>query len=134
ADEARPAPGVLDALERADLVVVAPSNPPLSIWAMTAIPEFREALATHRSVTAVSPLIGGKTVKGPADRVMAALGLPPGNRGVAAAYEGLIDRLVIDSSDGDDARSLGEIEVMTTDILIKEPEAAARLAKEIVAE
>lgn len=133
ADEATPAPGVIEALKHADLVVVAPSNPPLSIWPMTAVPEFREALATHRSVTAVSPLIGGKTVKGPADRVMAALGLPPGNRGVAAAYEGLIDRLVIDRSDGDDAGSIGDIEVMITDTLIKEPEAAARLAREIVA-
>lgn len=133
AGEARPAPGVIEALEDADIVVVAPSNPPLSIWPMTAIPEFREVLARHASVTAVSPLIGGKTVKGPADRVMAALGLPEGNRGVAAAYEGMIDRLVIDGSDGDDAGSLGDIEVMITDTLIKEPEAATRLAREIVA-
>lgn len=99
---------------------------------MTAIPEFREVLAEHPSVTAVSPLIGGKTVKGPADKVMAALGLPPGNRGVAAAYDGLIDRLVIDVSDGDDAGSLGDIEVMVTNTLITEPEAATRLARELV--
>lgn len=130
--EAQPAPGVIQALEEADLVVIAPSNPPLSIWPMTAIPEFREVLAEHPSVTAVSPLIGGKTVKGPADKVMAALGLPPGNRGVASAYDGLIDRLVIDVSDGDDAGSLGDIEVMVTNTLITEPEAATRLARELV--
>ena len=131
--EARPAPGVIEALEDADLVVIAPSNPPLSIWPMTAVSEFRAALASHPSVTAISPLIGGKTVKGPADRVMAALGLPAGNRGVATAYEGLIDRLVIDVSDNDDADSLGDIEVMITDTLITETEAGARLAREIVA-
>lgn len=131
--EARPAPGVIEALEKADLVVIAPSNPPLSIWPMTAMSEFETALARHPSVTAVSPLIGGTTVKGPADRVMASLGLPPGNQGVAAAYEGLIDRLVIDVSDGDDAGSLGDIEVMVTDTLITEPESATRLAREIVA-
>lgn len=132
ATEARPAPGVIEAVEDADLVVIAPSNPPLSIWPMTAVPEFRAALSAHPAVTAISPLIGGKTVKGPADRVMVALGLPSGNAGVATAYEGLIDRLVIDLSDGDDADSLGDIDVMITDTLIKEPEQAARLAREIV--
>ena len=113
-------------------MVIAPSNPPLSIWPMTSMPSFREVLATHPSGTAVSPLIGGKTVKGPADRVMASLGLPPGNEGVAAAYEGLIDRLVIDVSDGDDDASLHDIEVMVTNTLITEPEAARRLARQIV--
>jgi LPPG:FO 2-phospho-L-lactate transferase len=133
ADTARPAPRALSALAAADLVVIAPSNPPLSIWPMTAIPQIRTALALHPSVVAVSPLIGGATVKGPADRVMASLGLPPGNAGVAQAYSGLIDRLVIDLSDGDDASSIVDIEVVTTDILIKEPEAAARLARELIA-
>jgi LPPG:FO 2-phospho-L-lactate transferase len=132
AEKARPAPGVLEALGVADLVVIAPSNPPLSIWPMTALPEIQEALAVHPSVVAVSPLIGGKTVKGPADRVMASLGLPAGNAGVAAAYEGLIDRLVIDVADSDDASSLDGIEVVTTDTLIKELEAAARLARELM--
>jgi LPPG:FO 2-phospho-L-lactate transferase len=133
ADTARPAPQALSALAAADLVVIAPSNPPLSIWPMTAIPHIRTAIAQHPSVVAVSPLIGGATVKGPADRVMASLGLPPGNAGVAQAYSGLIDRLVIDVSDGDDASSIADIEVVTTDILIKEPEAAARLARELIA-
>lgn len=133
ADTARPAPQALSALAAADLVVIAPSNPPLSIWPMTAIPQIRTALAEHPSVVAVSPLIGGATVKGPADRVMASLGLPPGNAGVAQAYSGLIDRLVIDLGDGDDASSIADIEVVTTDILIEEPEAAARLARELIA-
>lgn len=133
ADDARPAPGVLEAIRNADRLIIGPSNPPLSIWPILAIEEVRSAVATHPSVTAISPLIGGKTVKGPADRVMADLGLPPGSRGVAAAYEGLVHRLVIDTSDRDDAPSMEDIDVYVTPTLIKEPEAAARLATELVA-
>lgn len=132
AEDARPAPGVLEAIRVADRLIIGPSNPPLSIWPILAIEEMREAVAAHPSVTAVSPLIGGKTVKGPADRVMASLGLPPGNPGVAAAYEGLLHRLVIDTSDRDDASSMGDIDVHVTPTLIKEPEAATRLATELV--
>lgn len=132
ADDARPAPGVLEAIRDADRLIIGPSNPPLSIWPILAIEEVRSAVASHPSVTAISPLIGGKTVKGPADRVLAGLGLPPGNRGVAVAYEGLLHRLVIDTSDRDDASSMGDVEVHVTPTLIKEPEAATRLATELV--
>jgi len=131
-DDARGAPGVLEAIGDADMVIVGPSNPPLSIWPILAIDEVRSAVAAHPSVTAVSPLIGGKTVKGPADRVLAGLGLPAGNRGVAVAYEGLLHRLVIDTSDRDDASSMGAIGIHVTPTLIKEPEAATRLATELV--
>lgn len=132
AQDAGPAPGVIEAISEADAVLIGPSNPPLSIWPILAVTDVQRAIETHPSVTAVSPLIGGKTVKGPADRVMASLGLPPGNQGVAAAYEGLIDRLVIHETDGDDAVSMDGIEVIVTDTLIKEPEAAARLATRII--
>lgn len=132
ADSARAAPGVVEAIAAADLVLIAPSNPPLSIWPILAIGEIRDAVEAHPAVTAVSPLIAGKTVKGPADEVMTALGLPPGNPGVAAAYAGLIDRLVIDSSDSDDVHSIEGIEIIVTDTLIKEPAAGAKLAAELV--
>lgn len=131
AETARPAPGVIEAIETADLVVIGPSNPPLSIWPMLAVSEVRSAVERRLAATAVSPLIGGKTVKGPADRVMASLGLAPGNAGVAEAYEGLIDRLVIHTSDGDDEATLEGIDVLVTDTLIEEPAAAARLAAEL---
>lgn len=130
--DAVPAPGVLEALSDADHVIIAPSNPPLSIWPMLAVAGVRAALEDHPSVTAVSPLIGGKTVKGPADRVMESLGLAPTSVGVAAAYEGLINRLVIDSVDGHDAAAIDGIEVLVTDTLIKDPEPAARFARELV--
>lgn len=134
ADTARSAPGVIEAISDADLVVIGPSNPPLSIWPMLAVDELREAISSHRAVTAVSPLIGGKTIKGPADRVMKSLGLPAGSHGVAAAYEGLIDRLVIDEADSDDAASMEDgVGILVTDTLITEPQGAARLAAELVA-
>lgn len=132
ADGARPAPGVVESIDTADRVVIGPSNPPLSIWPVLAVGAVRNAVTRHPRVAAVSPLIGGKTVKGPADRVMASLGLPPGNAGVAAAYEGLIDRLVIDTTDGDDAGSIAGIEVTVTETLIADTEAATRLAAELL--
>ncbi len=130
-EAARPAPGVVEAIDASDLVVIGPSNPPLSIWPMLALPEVRAAVAKHPSITAVSPLIGGKALKGPADRVLASLGLPPGNKGVLAAYEGLVDRLVIDSTDAQDAESIEAVEVMVTDTLIADIVPAARLAAEL---
>lgn len=133
AGAARPAPGVLTSIARADRVIIGPSNPPLSIWPIMAVEEIRLAIAAHPSVMAVSPLIGGKTVKGPADRVLVSLGLAPGNRGVAAAYDGLIDRLVIDRADRDDAASIDGIDVTATDTLITDPAAGTRLATELVA-
>ncbi|MCI0679311.1 MAG: 2-phospho-L-lactate transferase [Actinobacteria bacterium] len=132
ADRAEPAPGVLDAIRDADLVVIAPSNPPLSIWPMLAMPGIRDLLEAHPAVTAISPLIGGRALKGPADRVMESLGLSPGNLGVLEAYTGLVDTLVIDHADAEDAAALGDVEVVVTDIRIAEPEGAVRLAGELV--
>lgn len=132
AEAAGPAPGVVEAIRRADRVIIGPSNPPLSIWPIMAVRDIRDAVAEHPDVTAVSPLIGGKTVKGPADRVMRSLGLPAGNAGVVAAYEDLIDRLVIDHADAAEADSLDVPTLVVTDTLIKEPESGVRLARELV--
>lgn len=131
ADTARPAPGLIEAIKSADRVVISPSNPPLSIWPILAVPGVRQAVSDHPAVVGVSPLIGGKTVRGPADRVMVDLGLGAGNAGVAHVYEGLIDTLVVDHADAAGAREL-DVEVIVTDILIKEPDAAKRLAAELL--
>ncbi|MCO6501543.1 MAG: 2-phospho-L-lactate transferase [Acidimicrobiales bacterium] len=130
AEDARPAPGVIESIEAADLVVIGPSNPPLSVWPILAVPGVRDALASHQRVVAVSPLFQGKALKGPADRVMATLGLPQGNRGVARAYEGLIDILVVDAGDARD--EIDGIRLVATDTRISDPEAAARFARELV--
>ena len=128
---AGPAPGVLEAIAGAALVVIAPSNPPLSVWPILAVPGIREAVAAARRVVAVSPLFGGMALKGPADKVMAALGLPPGNAGVLAAYEGLLTDLVVDQGDAADLAALGAgpVRLHATDTRIAEPAAAARFAR-----
>jgi LPPG:FO 2-phospho-L-lactate transferase len=102
AADARPAPGVLDALHEADLILIAPSNPYVSIGPILAVERIRSALERRRvPCVAVSPLIGGKAVKGPAADMLARLegGTSPAH--VAQCYPGLIDALVIDEADAD---------------------------------
>lgn len=94
-----PVPGTIETLTEADAIVIGPSNPPLSIWPILAVPGIAELVEASRRVLAVSPLFGGRALKGPADRVLHSLGLPDGNEGVVAAYAGLISDLVIDQSD-----------------------------------
>lgn len=130
--ESQPAPGVLAIIEEADIVMIAPSNPPLSIWPIIAVPGIREAVANHPRVIAVSPLFGGRALKGPADRVMGTLGLPPGNQGVAKAYDGVIDVLVIDQGDAADSASLAGVKVVVEKTLITDPAASARLGRAIL--
>ena len=96
---AAPAPAVVAAIEAAEAVIIGPSNPPLSIWPILAIRDIASAIEAADRVMAVSPLIGGRALKGPADRVMASLGLPGGNAGVVAAYGGLLNDLVIHTGD-----------------------------------
>lgn len=106
ADRAVPAPGVLEAIANADAVIIGPSNPPLSIWPILAIPGIAAAIVGRPRVVGVSPLIGGKALRGPADRVLLSLGLPPGNEGVLAAYDGVVNELVIDQQDATDRGKL----------------------------
>lgn len=130
AEKAMPAPGVVESIEGSDVVVIAPSNPPLSIWPILSVPGIRAAVARHRRVVAISPLFGGKALKGPADRVMRSLGLPPGNAGVLAAYEGLLSDLVVDIDDSGDADLLagGGVEIHAADTRIGTADAGKRFA------
>lgn len=127
---ARPAPGVLEAIGTADLVIVAPSNPPLSIWPILAIEGIRDAISAHPRTAAMSPLFGGKALKGPADRVMAGLGLPTGNAGVVAAYEGLITDLFIDQGDATDLSDLagGSVAIHAMNTRLTGPDQGAGVA------
>jgi LPPG:FO 2-phospho-L-lactate transferase len=107
ADAARPAPGVIDAIRDAHTVLIAPSNPMVSIGPLLAVEGVREALrATRAKVAGVSPIIGGKTIKGPADRMMASLGMTPTCAGVAEAYADFLDVLVIDEEDREQAAAV----------------------------
>ena len=128
AGQATPAPGVIEAIESANVVVIGPSNPPLSIWPILAIDAIEEAVRNHPRVIAVSPLIGGKPLKGPADVVLADLGLGTGTEGVIASYRGLIDTLVVDSTDRADTGLTDNVNVIAFDTRIAEHTEAGRLA------
>ena len=100
---AKPGPGVLDAIAGADRILIAPSNPWLSVDPILAVPGLRDALAAAPApVVAVSPLIAGQAVKGPTAKLMAELGLPLTNASIADHYAGVIDGLLIDTGDGAD--------------------------------
>ena len=98
AEETRPAPGVVDAIVEADVVVIAPSNPFVSIRPILAVPGIEEALRARR-VAAVSPLVGGKALRGPLAEMMASLGHEPGAGGVRALYGDLVSVFVLDRED-----------------------------------
>jgi len=98
AEDARPAPGVLDAIKEADVVVIAPSNPFVSIQPILAVPGVEETLRT-KHVAAVSPLVGGKALRGPLAEMMASLGHQPGAAGVRALYGDLVSTFVLDRED-----------------------------------
>jgi LPPG:FO 2-phospho-L-lactate transferase len=129
-EAARPAPGVLDALADADLILLAPSNPYVSVGPILAVRELRDALAGRRvPCVAVSPLIGGHAVKGPADRMLQRLAGGTSPRHVAQCYEGLIDALVVDEADADDLDGLGEVRPIVTRTLMSDADARRRLAE-----
>jgi LPPG:FO 2-phospho-L-lactate transferase len=130
AEHARPAPGVLEALESGDAVVIAPSNPFVSIAPILAVSEIRAALERRRArCIAVSPLVGGAAVKGPADRMLARMagGTTPAH--VAACYEGLVDALVIDESD---LPAEAAVELVATKTLMVDRAASRRLAEVVL--
>jgi LPPG:FO 2-phospho-L-lactate transferase len=99
-DTARPAPGVPEAISEADLVVIAPSNPFVSIHPILAVEGIQAALRRKR-VAAVSPLVGGKALRGPLAEMMASLGHEPSAAGVRAVYGDLVSTLVLDRADED---------------------------------
>jgi LPPG:FO 2-phospho-L-lactate transferase len=104
AAQAAPAPGVVDAILSADMVLIAPSNPFLSVDPLLAVPALRAALErTAAPIVAVSPLIGGKAVKGPTAKLMSDLNMTVDNDAIARHYAGLIDAMLIDSGDRCDA-------------------------------
>jgi LPPG:FO 2-phospho-L-lactate transferase len=128
AETARAAPGVVEALEEADLIAIAPSNPFVSIGPILAVQEIRDAITNRRVPSvAVSPLIGGKAVKGPADRMMNRLQGGAGPLQLSSCYEGLIDALVYDEADGD--VDLGDVRPIVTKTLMTDAASRRRLAE-----
>ena len=134
---ARPGPRVIRSIIEADGIIIAPSNPIVSIRAILAVKGIRPSLRkTGARIVGISPIVGGKTVKGPADKLMKALDIECSAVGVAAVYEDFLDTIIIDRVDRKLApriRSLG-IKTVVTQTLMKAMSDKVRLARIAVGE
>jgi len=127
-EAAEPTPEVLEALHEAEVIVLGPSNPVISIGPILAVPGIREAIgASPAPVVAVSPYVAGAVVKGPTDRFMEGIGRPTTTAGVASLYAGLIDAMVVDEGDPDPPPA--EIPTLMAPTLMDSAAARARLAR-----
>lgn len=135
-DRARPAPGVLEAIGDADEVIVAPSNPVVSIGTILAVQGVRETLqGREKPVVAISPIVAGSPLKGPADKFMLHRGVEVSPKGVAQLYLDFVDRLILDYADKeliDDIVSMG-IEAVATNTIMRTMEDKVRLAETALA-
>ena len=135
-DTARPAPGVIEAIRDAETVIVAPSNPLVSIGPILAITGVRDALRdTEAPVVAVSPIVGGRALKGPADRMLSSLGHESSAVGVARLYADFLDVLVLDDEDASlagDVQSLG-MRAVVTDTIMRDASSRRALAEATLA-
>ena len=136
ASDAEPAPGVIEAIEAADAILIAPSNPITSIGPILAVPGIREALCRAKGkIGAISPIISGAPVNGPAGILMAAQGLPSSIAGVAQAYEDFLDVLICDTRDARPAEVLRKtgVRVQCAQTIMRTPEDKAELARTALA-
>ena len=129
-EQARPAPGVLDAIQKADFVVICPSNPWVSIDPILSVPGIYTALE-ERPVIAVSPIIGGKAIKGPAAKMYAELGITPSANAVAEHYGDLLAGFVLDEVDGNLTKDLG-LRTLVADTIMKRKKDRIRLGEEVL--
>ena len=132
AEQARPAPGVLEAIGSAEAILFAPSNPVTSIGPILAVPGVRDALRQAEApVVAVSPIVGGAAVSGPAGALMRMMGWPSTVAGVAQAYEDFLDMLVVDNADDAEAERLSNsrLRVIATSTLMKSLDDKRELAR-----
>jgi LPPG:FO 2-phospho-L-lactate transferase len=129
-ESAQPAPGVLESISEADAVVLCPSNPWVSIDPILALVGLRSALAA-KPVLAVSPIIGGRTVKGPAAKMFTELGIQPSALTVAFHYTGLLSGFVLDLLDKDLAKEF-TIPIAITQTLMKTGSDRRRLAQDVL--
>jgi len=134
-NESQPAPGVLDAIKDAEAILIAPSNPIVSIGSILAVPGIHDMLhEASGMVVAVSPIVGGAPIKGPADKLMRGLGMEVSAAGVARCYRDFLDVLVIDEQD---AHLLSRIEdlgipTVATNTIMRDSAAKAALARKVL--
>jgi len=132
AEDAKPAPQVVEAILTASAVVLAPSNPVTSIGPILAVPGIRDALRqTSAQVAAISPIVGDAAVSGPAGALMATQGLAVSIVGVAQAYQDFLDVLIVDTSDAQTAEELKQsgLRVHCTNTIMKSADDKAELAR-----
>ncbi|MCW3981412.1 MAG: 2-phospho-L-lactate transferase [Candidatus Bathyarchaeota archaeon] len=129
---ADPAPGVLESLEETDGIIVCPSNPIVSIGPILALKEVRKALRETKSkIVAISPIVGGATIKGPADKLMRGLGHEVSSYGVALLYRDFLDAFIMDETDAaykSQVEKLG-IRAVTTNTIMRTPQDKVKLAQ-----
>jgi LPPG:FO 2-phospho-L-lactate transferase len=131
-ESARPAPGLLDAINAASVVLLSPSNPLVSVGTILSLPGVRDALrTTDARIIGVSPIVGGATIKGPADRMMRGLGMEVSAVGVARAYADFLDVLVIDQQDAELAPRVAAegVRAVVTDTIMRDLDVKRALAQ-----
>jgi LPPG:FO 2-phospho-L-lactate transferase len=133
--KSKPAPGVLEAIKEADAIIIAPSNPLVSIRPILDVPEIKDTIQHSRAPKiAVSPIVGGAAIKGPADRMLKGLGLEVSALGIAEYYKDLIDTIIIDSQDESLVPSIKKIGInaIATNTLMKNSEIKKALAETVI--
>ncbi len=133
AEAARPAPGVLEALTRAEAILLAPSNPWVSLDPILAVPGIRELLGS-KPVVGVSPIVGGRALKGPAAKMAAELGLPVSPRTIAAHFRSILAGFVLDAADAEQAEPIAGsgLRTLVTNTIMRDGASRAALASEMV--
>lgn len=134
-EKAKPSPGVVEAIWKAERIIICPSNPILSIMPILSVSAVKEALdAAEAPIVGVSPIVGGKAVKGPLASIMESMGMEVSAYGVAKLYEGLLSSFVIDNADADQKTRIEKLgmKVVVTDTLMKSLEDSIRLARVVM--
>jgi LPPG:FO 2-phospho-L-lactate transferase len=133
-EAAKPAPGVLEALQAADRIVICPSNPVVSIAPILAVADVRDVLQAHPSVVAVSPIVRGEALRGPADKLLPVVDAEVSGVGVADFYADICDVFVVDTRDSDETDRIERlgIRAMALDTIMTDQSASERLARAII--
>ncbi len=134
-EDARPSPGVLDAIGNSDLIIICPSNPIISIGPILEVKGTRDAVVNGPAkVVAISPLIGGKPLKGPADKLMKGLGLEASSSEIAKLYKDFLDVMVLDNSDSGEVGDINSLDISTfvTDTIMTDDEKSETLSRKIL--
>lgn len=135
ADESQPAPGVLDAIKEAEAILIAPSNPIVSIGSILAVPGIHDALhEASGTVVAVSPIVGGSPIKGPADKLMSGLNMEVSAVGVARCYRDFLDVMLIDQQDEHLLSKIEDLGIpaVATNTIMRDSEAKKALALKVL--